>query len=169
VQLLAQEAKAWARMGNQRNVVKALEKGRVLLDSLPYPERVDNHFVVDPDKFDYYAMDCYRLIGDDNLAEMHAREIIRKSTNPDGTPNSPMRIAESRLTLGVVAARRGDLEQAVNLGQQALSIDRKSRPSLLMVGSELDTVLREKYAKEPAATAFHELLTASTSMESKSA
>jgi hypothetical protein len=35
VQLLAQEAKAWARMGNQRNVVKALEKGRVLLDSLP--------------------------------------------------------------------------------------------------------------------------------------
>jgi hypothetical protein len=30
VQLLAQEAKAWARMGNQRNVVKALEKGRVL-------------------------------------------------------------------------------------------------------------------------------------------
>jgi len=39
VQLCAQEAKAWARMGNQRNVVKALEKGRILLDSLPYPER----------------------------------------------------------------------------------------------------------------------------------
>jgi hypothetical protein len=35
--------------------------------------------VVDPDKFDFYAMDCYRLIGDDNLAEVHAREILRKS------------------------------------------------------------------------------------------
>ncbi len=85
MQLLAQEAKAWARMGNQRNTVRALENGRVLLDSLPYPEPTDNHFVVDPDKFDFYAMDCYRLIGDDNLAEMHAREIIRKTTNADGT------------------------------------------------------------------------------------
>lgn len=72
VQLLAQEAKAWARTGNQRNTVRALEKGRVLLDSLPYPERPDNHFVVDPEKFDYYAMDCHRLIGDDQLAEMYA-------------------------------------------------------------------------------------------------
>jgi hypothetical protein len=100
VQLLAQEAKAWARMGNQRNVVHALEKGRVLLESLPYPERTDNHFVVDPDKYDFYAMDCYRLIGDDNLAEMHAREIIHKTTNADRSLNSPMRNAEAQLTLG---------------------------------------------------------------------
>jgi hypothetical protein len=162
VQLLAQEAKAWARMGNQRNVVKALEKGRVLLDSLPYPERIDNHFVIDPDKFDYYAMDCYRLIGDNDLAEMHAREIIRKSTNSDGTANAPMRIAESQLTLGVVAARRGDLEQAISLGEEALAIDRKSQPSLLMVGGELDAVLRDKYANEPAVTDFHKHLASST-------
>jgi transcriptional regulator with XRE-family HTH domain len=169
VQLLAQEAKAWARMGNQRNVVKALEKGRVLLDSLPYPERVDNHFVVDPDKFDYYAMDCYRLIGDDSLAEMHAREIIRKSMNPDGTANSPMRIAESQLTLGVVAARRGDLEQAVILGRDALSIERKSGPSLLMVGGELDAVLHDRYADELATKEFHDQLTSSAVRDGMSA
>lgn len=69
VQLYAQEAKAWVRIGNERNVRQALEKGRVLLDSLLYPERPDHHFVVDPDKFDFYAMDCYRLIGDDAIAE----------------------------------------------------------------------------------------------------
>src|ERR671917_1675997 len=103
-------------MGNQRNVVRALENGRVLLDSLPSPEHTDNHFVVDPDKFDFYAMDCYRLIGDDTLAEMHAREIIRKTTNPDGTLNSPMRNAEAVLTLAVVAARRGDMTEALGLG-----------------------------------------------------
>ena len=99
VQLLAQEAKAWARMTIQRNTIRALENGRILLESLPYPERPgglfsdldrrsisaaqpwsykihwtllnnppDNHFVVDPDKFDFYAMDCYRLIGDEKLA-----------------------------------------------------------------------------------------------------
>lgn len=107
VQLLAQEAKAWARMGNQRNTVRALEKGRVLLSSLPYPDRPDNHFVVDPEKFDFYAMDCHRLIGDDALAEMYAREIIERSVAPDGWVLSPMRRAESILTLGVVEARRG--------------------------------------------------------------
>jgi transcriptional regulator with XRE-family HTH domain len=162
VQLLAQEAKAWARMGNQRNTVRALEKGRVLLDSLPYPERTDNHFVVDPDKFDFYAMDCYRLIGDDNLAEMHAREILRKTTGADGTPTSPMRNAEARLTLGVVAARRGDLTTALQLGTDALNIDRRSQLSLLMVGRELDDILRDRHPDEPDVAQFHHDLIAAT-------
>ncbi len=158
VQLYGQEAKAWARMGNHRHVVRALENGRVLLDSLPYPEHPDNHFVVDPDKFDFYAMDCYRLIGDDKLAEMHAREIIRKTTTADGTSTSPMRSAEARLTLGVVAARSGDLDQAVNHGHEALAINRRSQPSLLMIGKELDDVLHQRYGPEPGTSDFHDAL-----------
>jgi hypothetical protein len=134
----------------------------VLLDSLPYPERPDHHFVVDPDKFDFYAMDCYRLIGDDKLAEMHAREIIRKTTAADGTPLSPMRKAEAEITLGVVAARNGDLEGAISCGRQALTIDRRSGPSLLLVGSELDEALRERYPNEPEVQDFHNALVAVT-------
>lgn len=163
VQLLAQEAKAWARMANQRNVVRALEKGRVLLDSLPYPERPDNHFVVDPDKFDCYAMDCYRLIGDDDLAAMHAHEIIRKSTALIGMTASPMRKAEAELTLGVIAARNGAVSQALAYGRNALSIDRRSQPSLLMVGSELDQALQRRYPNNTDVQAFHNTLTAITS------
>ena len=160
VQLLAQEAKAWARMANHRNVNRALEKGRVLLDSLPYPERPDNHFVVEPDKFDFYAMDCYRLIGDDNLAEMLAREIIKKSTTFDGTNVSPMRTAEAELTLGVIAARNGTVEEALAYGQNAVSIARRSQPSLLMVGSELDHALRQRYPNNTKVQEFHNTLTA---------
>jgi tetratricopeptide (TPR) repeat protein len=162
VQLLGQEAKAWARMGNHRHVTRALEKGRVLLDSLPYPERPDNHFVVDPDKFDFYAMDCYRLIGDDKLAEMHATEIIRKTMNPDGTSQSPMRTAEARLTLAVVAARNGELDRALTIADEALSIDRRSRPSLLMLGTELDEALRRHYPTETRASDFRATLVAAT-------
>ncbi|MGH3942059.1 MAG: XRE family transcriptional regulator [Pseudonocardiaceae bacterium] len=158
VQLLAQEAKAWARMDNPRNVVRALEKSRILLDSLPYPERPDNHFVVDPEKFDFYAMDCYRIIGDDKLAEMHARETIRKSTAPDGTDLAPMRRAEAEITLGVIAARSGALEEALDYGHKALSVDRRSRPSLLMVSSELDQALRERYPDNSDVQAFHAIL-----------
>lgn len=166
VQLLAQEAKAWARMGNQRNVVRALEKGRVLLDSLPYPDRVDNHFVVDPDKFDFYSMDCYRLIGDNDLAEMHATEIIRKSTALDGTVTAPMRKAESELTLGVVAARRGQLDEALAYGHAALAIGRRCQPSLLMVGSELDRAVQQRFPGSPGASDFHNALVAATGSQS---
>ena len=158
VQLFAQEAKAWARMGNPRNTTQALENGRVLLDSLPYPERPDHHFLVDPDKFDFYAMDCYRLIGDDNLAEMHARETVRKTTGPDGSSRSPMRRAEAELTLGVVTARRGELEQALAHGQQALAISRRCQPSLFMVGSELVQAIEERFPGDPGGRDFRNAL-----------
>ncbi|GAB3330790.1 hypothetical protein GCM10027452_04090 [Micromonospora halotolerans] len=154
VQLAAQRAKAWARLGDRRQVETALDKGRTLLESLPYPEDTDHHFVADPAKFDFYAMDCYRIAGEDRLAEMYAREVIRSSTDPDGTDRKPMRQAEARITLGVAAARAGDLERAVSYGRQALEGDRKSLPSLLMVSKELATLLRERYPKEPEATSY---------------
>ncbi len=154
VQLTAQRAKAWARLGDRRQVETALDKGRSLLESLPYPEDTDHHFVVDPAKFDFYAMDCYRIAGEDRLAEMYAREVIRSSTDPDGTERKPMRNAEARITLGVVAARSGDLDQAVSYGRQALEGDRKSLPSLLMCSKELATLLRDRYPTEPEAVSY---------------
>lgn len=159
VQLAAQEAKAWSRMGDQRNVLQALERGRQLLERLPYPDRPDNHFVVDPDKFDFYAMDCYRIVGDNNLAAMHAQEIIRRGTAADGSEILPMRNAEARITLGVVAAREGELERAISHGMDALNTSRRSRPSLTMVGSELDRTLRTRFASEPETQEFHDAFT----------
>ena len=120
VQLAAQEAKAWARIGDRRQTEVALDRGRRLLDSMPYPENLDHHFVVDPTKFDFYAMDCYRHLGDDPIAETLADEVIEAGTDFDGTERAPMRIAEARITLGVVAARQGELEQAVQHGERAL-------------------------------------------------
>ena len=46
VQLAAQEAKAWARIGDRRQTEVSLDRGRRLLDALPYPENLDHHFVV---------------------------------------------------------------------------------------------------------------------------
>jgi hypothetical protein len=91
VQLAGQEAKAWARIGDLRQVEVALDKRRRLLEGMPYPENLDNHFVVDPAKFDFYAMDCYRLVGEDKLARTLAEEVLRAGTDFDGTERSPMR------------------------------------------------------------------------------
>ncbi|MGV9238370.1 hypothetical protein [Streptomyces nigra] len=118
VQLAAQEAKAWARLGDRRQVEVTLDKGRRMLEGMPHPENLDNHFVVDPAKFDFYAMDCYRLVGEDKLARKLAEEVLRVGTDFDGTDRSPMRNAEARVTLGVTAAREGDLEQALIMGER---------------------------------------------------
>lgn len=157
VQLYGQQAKAYARMGMPEKVHEALESGRELLDKLPYPDRPDHHFVVDPDKWDFYAMDAYRTVGHDQLAKRNAEEIIRRSVNPEGVVVSPMRRAEAELTLAVVAARQGDVDQASSLGMQALQGGRQSRPSLLMVAGELEHELRT-YGSDTGAD-FRDLLT----------
>lgn len=158
VQLIAQESKALARMGRTKDLRRKLEDGRELLARFPLPDRTDNHFVVDPAKWDFYAMDAYRLAGENALAVEHATEVITSGTEPDGTERSPMRIAEARLTLAVAAAREGNLEQAVSLGETALNSSRKSLPSLLMVASELDSELEQRFPSEPETEAFREVV-----------
>lgn len=156
VQLYAHKARAAARMGDARLVRDSLDAGRARLDRLPRPDHPEHHFIIDPDKWDFYEMDAYRLLGDDGRAAAHARSVIRISTGPDGTEISPMRAAEARLTLGVAAARTGDIEQAVGMGTTALKADRKSLPSLLLVANELDKELRSRYPREAASRDFHE-------------
>lgn len=156
VQLYGQQAKAYARMGKPEEVHTALEHGRELLDALPYPERPENHFVVDPDKWDFYAMDTYRIVGEDELARRNADEVIRRSTTPEGIVVAPMRKAEAELTLAVIAARQGDVDEASLRGIEALQDGRTSRPSLLMVASELEDELHTYGAS--AGTDFRTLL-----------
>jgi hypothetical protein len=154
VQLAAQEAKAWARIGDRRQTEVALDQGRRLLEAMPYPENLDHHFVVDPTKFDFYAMDCYRQLAEDKMAATLADEVIRKSTDFDGTERAPMRTAEARVTLGVIAAREGDIEQAVHQGERALSGPRKSLPTLAMVSRDLARILKDRYPREQATESY---------------
>ncbi|MFE1396256.1 XRE family transcriptional regulator [Nocardiopsis alba] len=154
VQLYAQQAKAWARIGDRRRVEVALDRGRELLEILPPPTDPSNHFVVDPSKYDFYAMDVLRRVGEDRRADALADEVLAGSTDWSGRLVSPMRAAEALVTKGVVAARDGDLESAVGFGQRALEGTRRSVPSLVMVGQELGTVLLEQYPGDPDAQEY---------------
>lgn len=137
VQLYAQQAKAWARLGDKAQAHVALDQGRELMASLPMPENARNHFEVDPVKVDFYAMDVWRLLGEDSLAASAAETVRRTSTSPAGAALSPMRLAEAQMTDAAVRARDGDIDGAMQLAADALDGDRKSLPSLLMVGTEL--------------------------------
>ena len=88
------------------------------------------------------------------MAETLAAEVIRSATDFDDTERAPMRLAEAKVTLGVVVARQGDVEQAVHDGEQALGGQRKSLPSLSMVSRDLTRVLRERYKDESVARSF---------------
>ncbi len=149
VQLIAQKAKAYARVNDNRLVTITLEEGRQLLEKQPYPEDINHHFVVDPAKWDFYAMDCYRVSGQDELARTYADEVLRASTDPSGHERAPMRGAEARITLAVAAAREGDLSTAIDLGERALKGDRKSIPSLIMVSQDLEHEVIKRYPNEP--------------------
>ncbi|MFF3127853.1 XRE family transcriptional regulator [Streptomyces sp. NPDC057908] len=153
-QLYAQQAKAWARLGDRSQTEVTLDKGRQLLERLPYPENIEDHFVVDPGKYDFYRMDALRRVGENRLAEQLANQVIRAGTDFDGTERSPMRNAEARVTLGVVAAREGDLDAALAYGEKALAGDRKSLPSLAMVAADLGQVLQSHYSHASEAQAF---------------
>lgn len=149
VQLATQEAKAHARLGNEREAMAALDRGRRLLEPMPYPVNTDHHFTVDPGKFDFYSMDVYRLSSDDAAAEQLAREVLTAGTDWDGTERSVMRNAEARVTLGTVAARRGDLDGAISWGTAAINADRQSIPSLLMVTRDLTTAIQQTAPDAP--------------------
>jgi hypothetical protein len=165
VQLAAHQAKAWARIGDRRQVEVMLNHGREVLESLPYPDNLDNHFVVDPSKWDFYTMDCYRHVGEDRLAETYAHAVIRASTASDGKVRNPMRVAEAHVTLGVVAARRGELEAAISEGRAALIGVRRSIPSLRMHTSGLVGVLTEQFPDEKAVADYAEQLRALTEVK----
>lgn len=153
-QLYAQQAKAWARLGDRAQTEIALDKGRQVLEVLPYPENIEHHFVVDPAKYDFYRMDALRKVGENRLAEQLAGEVIRASTDFDGVARAPMRIAEATITLGVVAAREGNLDAALTFGEQALAVPRKSLPSLALVAADLGQVLQKQYERSSEAQDF---------------
>lgn len=163
VQLAAQAAKAWARLRNGREVEVALDRGRQILEDLaPTSMNPDDHFVIDPAKWHFYEMDAYRNMGQDALAQVYAEEVLRLGTSEFGEERSPMRNAEARLTLAVIAARAGDVDEAVSQGIRALAGGRQSIPSLAMVAQELThELMKPQYAGNARASEFSDALTRS--------
>ncbi|NBE98555.1 hypothetical protein FE391_14570 [Nonomuraea sp. KC401] len=156
VQLTLQEARGLARIGDRREADRALTRGAEVLGSLPMPEHPDHHFLFDHAKWVFYAATCYTWLADDDRAEEHARETIQMHTRPDGTSNAPMRVADAHIDLGIVHARRGDLDAAVDEGLAAFDIDRRSLTDLVNRAGDLDRVLRQRYRREALAEEFHE-------------
>jgi len=156
IQLVLQKARGQARLGQRRDVHTSLDHGAKLLEQLPTPEHPENHFVFDNTKWIFYAATCYTWLGDDEPAEEHARELIAYNSRPDGSSNAPMRTAMSHIDLGLIRARNGDLDEAVEHGLTAFSFDRKTEASLLSHAADLDQLLSDRYPDERLADELHQ-------------
>lgn len=143
-QLWSQKAKAFSRMADKHKTEIALEQVRHVLDHNEPPANVRNHFAVDPTKASFYAMDAYRVLRDDALADAMAETVIRTSRAWDGRVISPMRLAEAQLTRAIVLARNADINGAVSMAEEAISYDRRSSPGLLLVTNELAAEVRRQ-------------------------
>lgn len=156
VQLTLQEARGDARAGDRRAADQALKRGGTILSKVPIPAHPEHHFVFDHSKWIFYAATCYTFLGDDDRAEEHALEVITQHQRPDGTSKAPMRTTDAKIDLGMVYARRGELDAAADYGDAAFDFDRKSLADLVDRAGNLDQLLQVRYPGERLAQRFHE-------------
>jgi transcriptional regulator with XRE-family HTH domain len=157
VQLTLQAARAHARMGNGE-AASLLRAGRAVLDRVPVPEHPEHHFVFDRDKYEFYAATIYTWLGSDDLAaEENAREVVARCQSPGGTARWPTRMSTTLVNLGQIAGRRGDLDEAVSLGEASLRCGRRSA-ELLPRAAELGHRLAVRYGNEPLVAGFGAVL-----------
>jgi tetratricopeptide (TPR) repeat protein len=159
VQLTLQEAKGHARLGNRADALDALARGAAILDRLPRPRHPEHHFVFDHEKLVFYAATIHTWLGDDDLARSYAETIISGHVRPDGSSRAPMRVANARMDLALVHARRGDLDAAVAEGTAAFDYERRSLSDLVARGGDLSAALTSRYGGERLVDEFLDRLT----------
>ncbi|WP_380668929.1 hypothetical protein [Saccharopolyspora griseoalba] len=126
---------------------------------MPAPGNPDHHFVIDPAKADFCAVDVYRTLDVRDAATEFAHRVLDCCALSDGAARAPMRRNEAKLTSGAIAARNGDLDEAVGRGLGALSDSRKCLPSLLAAAADLDAELRE-HPRDPVLAPWFEAVSA---------
>jgi len=157
VQLSLQAARGYAQLGDDR-AVRALRAGRRILERLPLPAYPEHHFTVDGVKYDFYAGTTWAWLGtDDATPEKHLRLAAAKCVLPSGRVRWPMRLAISKLDLGLIASRRGDLDEAVACGRAALEIPRRSA-LLLPRAAEFGQRLATRYPGEHLVREYRDLV-----------
>jgi len=157
VQLTLQASRGYARMGDGQ-AARMLQAGQEILSRLPEPGQPRHHFVFDHDKFEFYVATIYTWLGtDDAAAREHAQDVVTRCRTAEGSVRWPMRLANARIDLGLLAGRHGDLDEAVAHGSSALKLERRSA-SLLPRAAELGRHLAARFPRERLVAEYKEML-----------
>jgi len=110
--LFMQEARARARLDERTETIAAIRHAQEAMDKLTPPKYLDDHYVFDPAKIDFYAATCYLWLNEPRRAEQHARQVIAASSDPNGGNYWPTRVGSARMDLGLALAQRGQVDTA---------------------------------------------------------
>src|ERR671934_696535 len=158
VQLAMQQARVWARLGQRRETEEALRAGATALARLPPPAHPEHHFAFDAPKLTFYAAMCFTWLHQTEQAEEHARQVIAHSTETPGVLRWPTRLAVAQVDLSLLAAQRGQPDEAALRGTAALDSGRVVASTLGWF-AELDDLLLRDHGALPEAQDFHERYT----------
>ncbi|MGW1450167.1 helix-turn-helix domain-containing protein [Micromonospora sp. NPDC002411] len=123
IQATAQEARAHARMGDERETRRVLDRLDRLVANLPVPERAEHHYRYDPAKAAAYTATTLAWAGDPS-AEQVARSVLRE-LDPLGDGGArPRRSASARLDLGLALIAAGRPDEAGTVATEAVASGR---------------------------------------------
>jgi tetratricopeptide (TPR) repeat protein len=155
VQLAVQQAKGWSRLGDAARADESLRMAGTVLSRLPRPDHPEHHFVFDASKLSFYAATCYTWLDDREHAREQAEQVIHQCLELPGQVRWPIRLAETRVDLALIAAGEGEIDEACELGRLALASERKSGSTLGRV-AELDAVLMRGHPDVGEVVDLHE-------------
>jgi hypothetical protein len=158
VQLAMQQARVWARLGQRRETEEALRSGATALARLSVPAHPEHHFAFDAPKLTFYAAMCFTWLHQTEQAEEHARQVITHSTETPGALRWPTRFAVAHVDLALLAAQRGQPDEAALRGTAALDSGRVVASTLGWF-AELDDLLLRDHGALPEVQDFHERYT----------
>ena len=120
IQATAQEGRAWARMGRERETYAAISRVQQLVSPLPVPDRPEHHYRYDPGKAVSYSATTLAWLGDP-AAQGYAREVIARLGGVGGWPRR-VAAAQVDLALALLAANRP--EEAAGTALEAIESGR---------------------------------------------
>jgi hypothetical protein len=106
----------------------------------------------------FYAAMCFTWLHQTEQAEEHARQVISQSTDASGVIRWPTRLAVAQVDLALLAAQRGQPDEAALRGTAALDSGRVVASTMGWF-AELDDLLTRDYGALPEVQDFHERYT----------
>jgi hypothetical protein len=118
IQAIAQEGRAWGRLGAAAETRAALSRVEALVSPLPMPERPEHHYRYDPPKAQVYVATTLSWLGD-KAAEGLARQVLAAIEAPGARPR-PRRAALARLDLALALTAADKYDEAAGMTLEAI-------------------------------------------------
>lgn len=150
IQAIAQEGRAWARLGADAETRDALARVEEMVSPLPMPDQPEHHFRYDHAKAEAYIATTLSWSGDP-AAEGIAREVlVRLERGMDGGPPRPRRAASARLDLSMALVAADKHDEAASTAMAAVESGLLV-PSNFWRASEVADMIEDRGARSRSA------------------